>query len=173
MENYLIEEIPIEQIVNYKDYINLHCFIRTKYPLWNAYLLNEYDIYKNSCRNCKKIYLKFSDKIFCSLCNIIIKDEIDNFEKFINENYSTIQNKHGVNNRIKLIMFSHRKELLNKDQNKYSIYLYNDKINLCKNNFVKLLYTIYKNDNDLSYYNYHNYQNCSSFDKKLMKALKK
>jgi hypothetical protein len=176
-EEFNIEEIEIEKIKNYADCPNLHCHIGQTYSLWNPFLLNEFSYNADSCRNCKSYYMVFSNKSICSGCDKKIKKEIDDFEKHIDDNYNVIQNRNGVNIRIKLIMFAHRNELMKDNFNPCSIYSYGEQLNLSLSRIFRLLRMI---DNNLSCSNLKNINNFDSlgygggsFDKKLMFALKK
>lgn len=166
------EEIEIDKIINFIDYPNLHSCISQKYPLWFPILLTKYDIYSESCINCRLYYLKFSKHIICSGCTIKIQKEIDDFEKFIDHKYNIFQNKNGIYDRIKLIMFIHRNELMCKHFTPCGIYLYYNKLCLS----IKTIYKLAKitsesclNNNDFDLLSDTN----GAFDKKLMKALKK
>lgn len=180
-DNIDLNEIETNKIINYLDYPKLHSLISSKYIFWSRYLFSTNDIYNDSCINCKLFYLKFSNKIVCSRCNVNIKAEMDEFDKFISDNYPILNEYNGIYSRIKLIMFTHRNELLSKKCNPVAINFYKSRLNLSDYNCDKILRITqdckresyycnsYSNDN----YFYYIMNGSGASDKKLKITIKK
>lgn len=180
-----IEEIEINKIKNYNEYPELHRYIGETCLFWNPHLLTDQDIYDKSCINCRKFFLLFSKKITCSNCSTKIQEEIDEFNKFIDTHYSILNKlpyndtsleEHGINVRIKLIMFTHRNELLNKQFTPCGIYNYCKQINLSIKNTHKILrMTEDYNGYNVSGNNYFDFLKwgTGAYNKKLLRTLEK
>jgi hypothetical protein len=178
-----IEEIEINKIKNYNEYPDLHRYIEETRPFWMPNLLTDQYIYDESCINCRTIFLLFSKKITCSNCFTKIQSEINEFNNFIDTYYAILNKlpyddislvKHGINARIKLIMFTHRNELLNKQFTPCGIYYYCKQINLSIKNAHKILrMTENYNGYGISSNNYFAFLKwgIGASNKKLMRAL--
>lgn len=110
-----------------------------------------------------------------------IKAEIDDFEKYIETNYPSLNTYDGINARIKLIMFTHRNELLGKRCIPDSTQYYVDQQILSEHNCEKILRRTEDCDNCIVIARSESGNNVFNFmwsgwgasDKKMMKALKR
>jgi hypothetical protein len=163
-----LDEIEIDIIINYEKYPNEHKYIKEKYPLWIPSIMCQY-YESGECSNCRLYYLKFSNKKVCSHCRIKIEEEINEFETFINNDYSIINNNHGICERIKLIMFVHRNEIMTFKNPiiSNSLLYYCNKLNLSYQNIKKILricclWNYCNKSEDYNNYDFVNYGNGAS-----------
>lgn len=133
-------------------------------------MLLRYDISNNLCKVCKLKFLMFSNRSVCSKCLQHCDTEID---EFIDKLKPEIKTTHGVDERLKLFLYAHRNEILNKQCLTYGIRRYETMLNLGVNKIVPILRSIDKLcistnvDINIGYYG------LGCCDRKVVRAIKK